>query len=138
MVDPGEAEAGTPSASPVTIVTGATEGVGFELARQFAAAGDDLMLVARTRKRLEQAADVIRDEFGVTVHVQAADLATPQGCASVEQAARQNGLYAKYLVNNAGLGQCGLFAEANAETLAAIADLNMRAPTDLTRRFLPE
>lgn len=137
MADPGEAGTGAASASPVTIVTGATEGVGLELARRFAGAGDDLLLVARTRKRLDAAADAISGEFGVSVHVLAADLATPQGCASVEQAVQENGLYARYLVNNAGLGQCGPFAAAGTDTLTAITDLNMRAPTDLARRFLP-
>ncbi len=137
MPDTGEADTHAAPLAPVTVVTGATEGVGFELAREFARAGDVLLLVARTRDRLDQAAEAIRNEFGVTAHVLAADLASPEGCAAVEQAVHDNGLFTKYLVNNAALGHCGFFAEADADTLTAIVDLNVRAPTDLARRFLP-
>lgn len=123
--------------SPVTIVTGATEGLGLALAREFARGGHALLLVARTASALEQAAGEIAGGFPVPVHTHAADLASTEGCASVEAALRANGLYANYLVNNAGWGHCGPFAEADAGTLTGLVDLNVRAATDLTRRFLP-
>jgi len=66
-----------------------------------------------------------------------ADLATPEGCASVERAVVEKGLAGDYLVNNAGFGMCGDFAQSDRGRLAALTDLNVRALTDLSRRFLP-
>lgn len=120
-----------------TIVTGASEGLGLALAREFARGGHNLLLVARSRRPLQAACDAISAEFGVRTLMAVADLGTREGCAGVEEAVRAQGLVANVLVNNAGLGDCDPVAEADPQQLNAIADLNVRAPVDLTRRFLP-
>ncbi len=122
---------------PVTLITGASEGLGLALAREFAHTGHALLLVARTRSTLEEAAQKINQATGVEVHIHAADLSTREGCKSVVAALDEYGLHAEYLVNNAGIGLSGPFVENGSDDLMRLADLNMRAVTDLTRRVLP-
>ncbi len=123
---------------PVTVITGGSEGIGLELAREFARAGNDLLLVARTQKNLERAADQLTRAFGVTVHGLAVDLSAEDGCQSLATAIEDNDLYVRYLVNDAGIGVEGRFAEIDPPRLLKMVDLNVRAVTDLTRRFLPD
>lgn len=142
MTEAKEDTAGSPRKpagprQPVTVITGGSEGIGLELAREFARAGNDLLLVARTQKNLERAADQLTRAFGVTVHGLAVDLSTEEGCRSLAVAIEDNGLYVRYLVNDAGFGVEGLFAEIDPQRLVKMVDLNVRAVTDLTRRFLP-
>jgi hypothetical protein len=122
---------------PVALVTGASEGLGLALAFEFARSGHSLMLVARTSSTLSEAAGKITAETGVDVHTHSADLSSIEGCESVERALDEHGLHAEYLVNNAGIGLSGPFVEQGSDELMRLADLNMRAVTDLTRRLLP-
>ena len=123
--------------APVAVITGASEGLGLALANEFARAGHALLLVARSRPVLESAAGAIREQTGVDVHVHSADLSTREGCEGTERALAARGLHAEYLVNNAGMGLSGPLVENEIDDLMRMADLNMRALTDLTRRFLP-
>lgn len=122
---------------PVTVVTGASDGIGRALAHEFARDGHALMIVARNADRLEETARQISTDHAVPVHVQACDLSTAQGCADVALGLERHGAYADYLVNNAGFGLCSAFADTDHGDLMALIDLNMRAATDLARRFLP-
>lgn len=130
-------EMSSPNPSPVTVITGGTKGIGLALAREFAAAGHDLLLVARTETDLKAVSQELCDAFSITVHAVIADLSSPDGCRTVADAIAQNGLYAHYLVNNAGYGLAGPFAEIDGEHTLNLLDLNVRALTDLTRRLLP-
>jgi short-subunit dehydrogenase len=80
----------------------------------------------------------LRREHGAEVHVAAIDLAVDGALAEVEAALNRAGLYPDYLVNNAGVGLGGPFAEQDAEQLNRLLDLNMGALTLLTKRFLPD
>jgi hypothetical protein len=122
---------------PVAVITGASEGLGLALAKEFARARHALLLVARTRTALETAAQNIAQAMDVKVHIQSADLSTIEGCESVERALDEYGLHAEFLVNNAGIGLSGPFVENESDDLMRLADLNMRALTDLTHRVLP-
>lgn len=122
----------------VTVITGGSEGLGLSLAHEFAQAGHALLLVARTGSALEAAARALRDTHPVTVHTVAADLSTEAGRDAVESAVRANGLHVEFLVNNAGVGNAGPFAEADAGEIAHMLHLNVMALTDLSRRFLPD
>lgn len=122
---------------PVTVVTGGSEGIGFELARRFASAGNDVMLVARRLEPLEQAAAQIRAETKAAVGVLSLDITVPDAVAKIEAALQSQGAYADILVNNAGIGLAGPFhAHSDADVLRLV-DLNVRALTQLTHRFLP-
>lgn len=119
---------------PVTVVTGASEGIGRALAGEFARAGHELLLVARNADNL---AAVAAELAPARVQILTADLATEAGCDAVEVELERIAACCNILVNNAAIGLGGLFVEQPLADLARLADLNMRAVTGLTRRFLP-
>jgi short-subunit dehydrogenase len=119
------------------LITGASAGIGMELARQFARDGHDLVLTARRMDRLHQVAHEITDAFGVRCHVLAADLSLPQAASDLYAETRKLGVDVDYLVNNAGFGSVGRFVELDAQQQIRMIDLNVRALTAMTRCFLP-
>lgn len=121
---------------PVVVVTGASEGVGRALASEFARAGHDLLLLARSGPALERAAEDIRRDFGVRVFPLAIDLAQPDACDRVRQALADHRLYADVLVNNAAMGLGGVLVTQRREELLRLIDLNMRTLTDLMHALL--
>jgi uncharacterized protein len=122
---------------PMTVITGGSEGIGLALARRFAAAGNDLVLVARRPDVLQQAADSIRTEFKVEAVSVPADVTTAAAIPAIEAALAQHRAYADVLVNSAGMGLAGEFHESSPEAVQRLLDLNVRALTDLMRHFLP-
>lgn len=116
----------------VTLVTGASAGLGVEFARQCRARGDELVLVARRRERLEKLAA----ELG-SAHVVAADLSAPGASARLLAEVEGLGLHVDTLVNNAGFGLGGRFASAPPERLLEMIDLNVRSLTELCSLVLP-
>lgn len=122
---------------PVTVVTGGSEGIGLELARRFASAGNDVMLVARHLEPLQQAAVQIRAETEADVVVLPLDITVPDAVAQIEAALASHGAYADVLVNNAGIGLAGPFHTHAAADVLRLVDLNVRALTQLTHHFLP-
>ncbi|HEX5184760.1 MAG TPA: SDR family oxidoreductase [Allosphingosinicella sp.] len=118
--------------APVTLVTGASSGLGAEFARQCRARGDRLVLVARRRDRL----DALAAELGQT-HVVALDLAEPDAPERLAAEMEALGLTVETLVNNAGFGLSGRFAGQPAARQTGMIDLNVRALTALCRHFLP-
>lgn len=126
-----------PPARPLTLVTGASAGIGAAFARDLAARGHDLILTARRAERLESLADDLRTRHGSTVTVLPADLADPQAAQQLCDAITQRGLAVDWLINNAGYGVPGTF-EANAwATHEAFIRVLMTAPTELAWRLLP-
>lgn len=119
------------------LITGASAGIGLELARLFAADGHDLILVARRADALENLAVQLRAKHGTTVHIWPMDLADPQAPRQLYERAGAEGVAVDILVNNAGIGAIGPFHQLSAERQLGIIDLNMRALTDLTYRFVP-
>jgi short-subunit dehydrogenase len=114
------------------MVTGASSGIGAELARGLATRGANLVLVARRADRLEALAGDLR-QFGVKVDVAPADLADP--AAREALAAAQSGI--DILINNAGLGVFGAFTGAEWERIGQIIEVNITALTHLTHLFAP-
>jgi uncharacterized protein len=123
---------------PVTVITGASEGIGKALATEFARRGHRLLLVARDQDRLEQAATELRRDFDVEVHVAAIDLAAPDATARLDAALTLAGLYADYLVNNAGIGLSGAFVGQNVGHVRQLVGVNVQAVTELTHHYLPD
>jgi short-subunit dehydrogenase len=120
---------------PTALVTGASGGLGEALARQLAAAGHDLVLVARTEAKLHAVADELATSQGTTCTVLAVDLVAPDAVA--ELVARLDGRHIDVLVNNAGFGDFGPFVEADATKISQMVQLNIGTLTDLTRALLP-
>lgn len=122
--------------SPQTaVVTGASAGIGECYARRLAAAGHDLVLVARRAERLRRLAAELRDRQGVAAEALEADLASDGGVAAVAE--RVAGEDVAMLVNNAGINGYASLAEADPSVLAAVVRLNALAPVLLTRAALP-
>ena len=117
------------------IVTGASAGVGAATARLFADAGANLMLVARGKKKLEAIAEELRDK--THVEIRAIDVADAEECANVIKKASFEFGRVDVLVNNAGMHARGDFLDVDAADLAAMIDVNLRAPVVLTRLALP-
>jgi short-subunit dehydrogenase len=122
----------------VALITGATEGIGYELAKCFARDRHDLVLVARNREKLERVASEISASCGVRVSTVVQDLSVQEGARRVFDEVRSQGVAVDFLVNNAGVGTYGLFAEADLERELAMMQLNMISLTVLTKLFLPE
>jgi short-subunit dehydrogenase len=121
---------------PFTVVTGGSEGIGLALARRFARAGHDVLLVARRPEPLRVAADRIRAESRVEVATVAVDVTRSDAIAALEAALAQRGAYADILINSAGIGLAGQFGEQSPEAMTQLLELNVRALTVLTRHFL--
>lgn len=120
------------------LVTGASSGIGLELARLFAADKCNLVLVARRRERLESLADQLRQQHGIKVTVAAQDLTQPAAPETLAQHLRDEGVTIDVLVNNAGFGAVGAFAQLPLDRQLEMVQLNVVTLTALTWRFLPE
>ena len=125
------------AARQTALVTGASGGIGWELARAFAAGGYDLVLVARSGGKLEELAGELRDRHGAAVRVLAKDLTAAGAPDEIFQELESAGVAVDALVNNAGFATFGPFAETDLESEIEEIRLNVETPTHLTKRFLP-
>jgi short-subunit dehydrogenase len=119
------------------LVTGASGGIGEELARLFAADGHGLVLVARSRDKLARLAEELQAKHGVEARVLAADLARPDAPREIFDELQGAGVTVDALVNNAGFGSYGLFAETDLKFELELLQVNVVALTHLTKLFLP-
>ncbi len=118
------------------LITGASAGIGRELAKLFAKDHYDLILVARDGSRLAQFADELQRQFGVSARSFPLDLTAPSAAQFLfDQLAREN-ISVDVLVNNAGYGKLGTFAEVPLEESLGQIQLNITALTHLTKLFL--
>jgi uncharacterized protein len=122
---------------PVGLVTGASSGIGAAFARALAARGDDLVVVARDETRLEELAETLEKEHGTEVEVLAADLTSKKGMAVVEARLESAEPAIDLLVNNAGIGTYGKFAELPREAEAREIRLNVLTVMQLSHAALP-
>ena len=120
------------------LLTGASAGIGRELARLAAGDGHDLVLVARRQDRLEELAAELGAAHGVRVTVIAADLSDRATPGQIAERIHTAGTRVDYLINNAGFGTCGPFQEVVLEREMEMIEVNVRALVQLTRLFLPE
>ncbi|MGN6552777.1 MAG: SDR family NAD(P)-dependent oxidoreductase [Verrucomicrobiota bacterium] len=116
------------------LITGASSGIGLELARLFAADRFNLVLLARNEARLNQLAEELRRDNGIEVQVLVQDLARPE--AAQETFDALEGVPVSVLVNNAGFGFYGPFAELYLQKHSAVMQVNMVALVQLTHLFL--
>jgi uncharacterized protein len=117
------------------LITGASSGIGAELARQLAVAGYDLVLTARRTDRLEALAAECRSH-GAQASVLPLDLAAANAVESLYAATEGQGQRIDVLVNNAGFGDAGDFGQEDAQTIHDMLEVNIVALTLLTRRYL--
>ena len=117
------------------LVTGASSGLGVELAKALAARRINLALTARTEPPMRQLADDIRREHGVEVVVEPLDLSMPGSADALRQRLDQRGIEPDILINNAGFGLNSEFVDHDPERLRAMLQLNVVSLTELSHVF---
>jgi len=118
-----------------TLITGASGGIGLEIARLCAKDHNNLLLVARSEDKLFSIKQEIEQQFSVTVNYLAVDLSKPESIQRIENYVEQNNLHIEYLVNNAGFGDFGRFAERGLPKCREMIALNISAVMELTHIF---
>jgi uncharacterized protein len=126
-----------PAPSSTCLVTGASSGIGAEIARALARRGHGATLVARRAERLEDLASELREAHGVRVELLAADLGKARARARMLGALEELGLEVEVLVNSAGFGTGGRFHELDAERELEMVRVNVEAVVDLCGHFVP-
>ena len=131
--------ASAPFFAPKTaLITGASSGIGLELAHLFARDGYRLVLLARSRNMLRQIGDDMQSRYSTTVRIEPKDLAHPSTPAELYQELQEAGVLLDVLVNNAGFGLSGPFQQTDWAKEAEMMQVNMVAATQLTKLFLPQ
>jgi uncharacterized protein len=127
-----------PTRDSTVLITGASAGIGAELARQLAAKGHNVSLVARRKARLNEMAQDLREAFGVEVDVHASNLASDRARTNLVTKLGDSGRHVAGLCNNAGFGTFGLFQDLDQERELEQIRLNVLALHELTGVFVPD
>lgn len=119
------------------LITGASSGLGTEFARIHASKGGNLVLVARSKDKMEALKAELQNEYNVSVYVIAKDLSEQSAPKAIFDELTDKNIRIDYLINNAGFGDFGDFVESDWEKQLQMINLNITALTYLTRLFLP-
>jgi short-subunit dehydrogenase len=128
----------SPSADSTALITGASSGIGADIARSLARRGHGTVLVARRTERLEQLADELRTEHGVRAETLGCDLADATARDRLAGQIEELGLTVEVLVNNAGFGSGGLFQRLDQERELEMVRLNIETVVALCGRYVPQ
>lgn len=119
------------------LITGASTGIGADFAQELAARKVNLVLVARSESKLQQLAQKLQQQYQIQVNVIVQDLTAPAAAKTVFEAVTQMGIAIDLLINNAGIGKYGDFAESDGESQIQMIQLDVLAAVDLMHQFLP-
>jgi uncharacterized protein len=120
------------------LITGASGGIGYELAQLMAEKGHNLILVARNEAKLVSLKEKLEKKYSITVYVLAIDLSKVNSAEQVVAFTQQQTCAVRILINNAGFGDYAYFNEAKWEKLNEMIDLNIKSLTHLTHLFVPQ
>ncbi|MFZ1701437.1 MAG: SDR family oxidoreductase [Pyrinomonadaceae bacterium] len=120
----------------VTLITGASSGIGEAFARRLAADKHDLVLVARNKKDLHELCDELMLKHKIMAHYVVLDLAEPDADRKLLQETQQHGFEVDWLINNAGFGSAGDFAKLDVDRELQMIELNIAAVVAITHAFL--
>ncbi|UKT64897.1 SDR family NAD(P)-dependent oxidoreductase [Pedobacter mucosus] len=120
----------------IALVTGALEGIGYEIAKLFAKDGINLILVARNKERLQKIKEEFEKQYAIVVYDVDMDLSISGKAAELFALCTKENLRVDYLVNNAGYGDFKKLSEGTPKTYENMLNLNVIALTDLTTRFV--
>lgn len=121
----------------VTLITGASSGIGEEFARRLAAEGHNLVVTARSEKALHELCDELMIKNKIMAHYVVADLTQHDGESHVFDETEKHGFEVDWLINNAGFGAYGDFAKVDLDKQTGMIELNIRSLIALTHRYLP-
>lgn len=121
-----------------TLITGASSGIGLELAHVCAREQHNLIITARRQDRLAELKNILEEKYNITIHPVSTDLASPDGPAELFNFCNDNALTIDNLINNAGIGDYGLFQNSDWERQQTMINLNISSLTRLTHLFLPQ
>jgi uncharacterized protein len=133
----GEMALPPPSPDSTALITGASSGIGAEIARELASRGHGVTLVARREERLRELAEELADDHAIRAETIAADVSQDRPRGRLARELRDRGLTVDVLVNNAGFGSGGRFTELEADHEASMVRTNCEAVVGLTSKFLP-
>jgi uncharacterized protein len=120
------------------LITGSSNGIGYELAKIHAIKGDNLVLVARSKNKLDELKKELEEKYNVSVYTIGKDLSIPDSAKEIYDDIKQKNISIDYLINNAGFGDIGLFADSDWVKQEGMINLNVMALTHLTWLFLPD
>lgn len=120
------------------LITGASSGIGLELAKIHASQGDNLVLVSLTKSKLNDLKNELEKKHKISVHIVAKDLSLPGSAKQVYDELKKKKITIDYLINNAGFGDFGMFAEASWKRTEEMINLNVTTLTFLTHLFLKD
>jgi short-subunit dehydrogenase len=119
------------------LITGASSGIGLELAKIHASKGGNLVVVARNKAKLEELKSDLEKQYGIQVYVIAKDLAIPNAAIEVFEETEKEGIHIDYLINNAGFGLYGKFEQTDWLEESNMIQVNITALTQFTKLYLP-
>lgn len=120
------------------LITGASSGIGYELAKEFAIHNYNLVLIARNSKKLDYIKDELIDKYGINVFKVTQDLSTEGAAKRIFNKVSENNIKIDILINNAGVGRVGLFNEIDSCKDIEMVNTNIIALTELTKLFSKE
>jgi short-subunit dehydrogenase len=120
------------------LITGASNGIGLELAKIHASKGDDLVLVARNKAKLDELKTELEQRYSIKVYTIAKDLSAENSAKEVYDETTKENIQIDYLINNAGFGDFGLFVETDWNKEAQMIQLNITTLTQFTKLYVQE
>ncbi|MFP4664903.1 MAG: SDR family NAD(P)-dependent oxidoreductase [Bacteroidales bacterium] len=121
----------------IALITGASGGIGMYLAHQFAQHNTNVFLAARSHEKLKRLSEQLQNQYGITAYYKSVDLSKLGDSRQLVREIEDKGLFVKYLVNNAGVGDYGLFTDRPWDKYEHMMQLNMTSLTYLTYALLP-
>lgn len=116
----------------IALITGASTGIGFEIAKLFAIENINLLIVSRDKQKLLNIKDEFENQYKIDVYTLATDLSSDSGVQDILDVVKSNSLIVNYLVNNAGFGDYGAFIERSIEKYREMVHLNILSLTELS------
>jgi short-subunit dehydrogenase len=120
------------------LITGASLGIGLEFAKTFAAAKNNLVLVARSEEKLKTLSTELEKIYGIKVKVIAADLSNMAEVQKVYDTCKAENIVINYLINNAGIGVFDFFTDSDWNKTEQMIDLNIKSLTKMCKLFIPD
>jgi uncharacterized protein len=120
------------------LITGASNGIGLELAKIHASKGDNLVLVARNKAKLEELKTKLESQYKIKVYTIGKDLSVANSAKEVYEETQQQQIQVDYLINNAGFGDFGMFVETDWEKELQMINLNISTLTQFTKLYIKD